>query len=234
MTASSARIRLRPRKATEPIDETDKGTTMSNTTRPRMLRIATFIGAGTLLLAACGGSTADDPPVASGEGATGTTQVANSDVAEGVVTTSPAATDTDSAGVFVGTDPGTATVEIGDITYEFDLNVTCLTMGGAVSAAGVAADGSDVQVNAGFPPEGWETSNEDWPPPSVTIDDGPRDVRWVAGGDVATAFPDGTSQVDSFTSDGNVVVGEATLFSAYTFAEESPTVATGRFEFHCP
>lgn len=106
-------------------------------------------------------------------------------------------------------------------------------MFGALGVAGRATDGSDISVNADFPPEGWEDSAEDWEPPSIRVSDGEQDANWVAGGDVATAYPEGTSQIDSFTSDGRIAVGEATFVNIYTSGDDLE-VQTGRFEFNCP
>jgi len=134
---------------------------------------------------------------------------------------------------FYGNPPGTATVEVGDIKYEFDLSVLCLSMFGAMGVAGEALDGSPVTVDADFPPEGWETSDEDWEPPSISIDDEARDIRWEAGGVATEMYPEGSSQIDSFTADGRLAVGEATFVNSYTFGDELQ-VETGQFEFHCP
>jgi len=99
--------------------------------------------------------------------------------------------------------------------------------------AGTAADGSDVSVDADFPPVGWETSDEGWEAPSISIDDEGRDVRWEAGGVVADMYPEGSSQIDSFTNDGRLAVGTATFVNSYSFGENLQ-VETGQFEFNCP
>jgi hypothetical protein len=195
-----------------------------------------------LLVAACGGSdeesTADESPATTSTTASEFTEAPTDAAEESAATTTTVAVqalgDGDENTTFYGNPPGTGTVEIGETKYEFDLNILCLSMFGAMGVAGVAADGSEVQVNADFPPPGWENSDEDWEPPAVDVDDEERDIRWEAGASVAEFYEgDGVGEITSFTADGRVAVGEANFVNTYS-GFENPTVEQGRFEFVCP
>jgi hypothetical protein len=200
-----------------------------------------------LLATACGGSddestattAADTPTTTSATPVQNTTtQAPNADSDESAQTTTTVAVqalgDGDENTTFYGNPPGTGTVEIGDVKYEFDLSILCLSMFGAMGVAGVAADGSDVQVNADFPPPGWEDSDEDWDPPAVDVDDDQSDISWEAGASVAEFYEDdGVGEITSFTADGRVAVGEANFVDTYS-GFDNPTVEKGRFEFACP
>jgi hypothetical protein len=212
-----------------------------------MRRFYAFALALALVAAACGGSDDEATPTTS-EAVPAPTQQNDADQATEPEEDSAAQSESETTETtvavqalgdgnedttFYGNPPGTATVEVGDIKYEFDLSILCLSMFGAMGVAGEALDGSAVTVDADFPPEGWETSDEDWEPPSISIDDEERDVRWEAGGVATEMYPEGSSQVDSFTADGRLAVGEATFVNTYTFGDELQ-VETGQFEFHCP
>lgn len=195
-------------------------------------------------LAACGGAE-DDSSSPTSEASTttaargpATTEAPPSNPEEPVATTTTVAVqalgDGDENTTFYGNPPGTGTVEIGDIKYNFDLSILCLSMFGAMGVAGVAADGADVQVSADFPPPGWEDSSEDWDPPAIDVDDEGRDISWEAGASVAEFYEgEGIGEITSFMADGRVAVGEANFVNTYT-GFENPTVEQGRFEFVCP
>lgn len=207
-----------------------------------MRRFYAFVFAISLLAAACGGS-GDDNAGATTTTDTNTTttktlddKTGSSDTAATETTTSIAVNalgDGDPNTTFYGNPPGTGTVAVGDTKYEFDLNILCLSMAGAMGIAGQSSDGSPVSVNADFPPEGWESDGEDWDPPSLAIDDDEMDARWVAGGDVGSAYPEGSSVVSSFSSDGRLAVGEASFVNVYT-SGDNLEIQTGQFEFNCP
>jgi hypothetical protein len=59
------------------------------------------------------------------------------------------------------------------------------------------------------------------------------DARWVAGDDAGSAYPEGSSVVGSFSSDGRLAVGEASFVNVYT-SGDNLEVQTGQFEFNCP
>lgn len=210
-------------------------------------RLVILIAVLGLLVASCGGSDGESADTAAAEttttaaasGETTTTAAASEpDSDEPAETTTTVAVqalgDGDENTTFYGNPPGTGTVEIGDVKYDFDLSILCLSMFGAMGVAGVAADGSEVQVSADFPPPGWETSDEDWDPPVVDVDDDERDIRWEAGASVAEFYDgEGVGEITSFTADGRVAVGEANFVNSYS-GFENPTVVQGRFEFACP
>ena len=137
-----------------------------------------------------------------------------------------------------GRDANTAVVTIGDERYEF-ANLFCVTIGGAI---GAASTGGDPRVDIDLPPLDWETSSEDWDPPSVrVIVDGVG--TWIADPE-HTALPGiepGLSQVDSYNSDRFHATGSATFMDASGWQRvqmgldvEPPDPVAGTFEVTCP
>ncbi len=178
--------------------------------------VLTPILAFVLLLVACGGSdngsSADSTP---------TQNAAADETASG--TSNDEATQPSSAGDSqVGSK--TATVTIGDQTYEFNM-LSCIAVGGAVGGTGRATDGSDVSTEINLPPKDWETSSEDWDPPYIRVDDGVNEVDWRAGGDTAQLYPsidESQTSVDSYANNGSVSQGSA------TFAETNSALPVGQ------
>jgi hypothetical protein len=137
-----------------------------------------------------------------------------------------------------GRDANTAVVTVGDERYEFG-NLYCVTIGGAI---GAVSTGGDPRVDIDLPPPDWETSGDDWDPPSVKVT--VRDVgTWIANPE-DTALPNiepGLSQVDSFSSDRFHATGTATFMEARGWqrvgmglADEPPDPISGTFEVTCP
>jgi hypothetical protein len=209
-------------------------------------RLGMLVAMLALTATACGGSDSGDTATtaaaettaAATEDQTATAQELDTTDEESAATTTTVAVqalgDGDESTTFYGNEPGTGTVEIGDVKYEFDLNILCLSMFGAMGVAGVATDGSAVDVSADFPPPGWEDSDEGWEPPLVDIDDEERDISWEAGSIVAEFYDgEGVGEITSFSADGRVAVGEANFVNTYS-GFDNPTVESGRFEFVCP
>ena len=191
-----------------------------------------------LMLAGCGGAATDLAPPTVADSVTYSNAIqqdrpASTGIGAGAIATTNEMNDGEAKASFYGSHPGTGTVEIGEVRYEFNLSVMCLSMIGAMGVAGQALDGSDATVDADFPPPGWKDSATDWDPPSISIEDDDRQIRWQAGGVVAGTYPEGSSQIDSFTTEGRLAVGEATFVNRYTFGE-GIQVESGRFEFNCP
>lgn len=184
-----------------------------------------------LVFAACGGDDDDAalPGSGNGDDTTPTEAPSNGDDGNGD-------DNGNGGGPSGGVEENRAVVTIGDRTYEFDLSVQCLSLFGNMAAAGTAVDGSDVDLTLGLPPEDWETSEEDWDPPYVRVDDDENDLNWRAGGDVVVDMvEEGTSQVDSFTHDGQRASGTATFIDLYAVQrQENPDPVQGTFEFACP
>jgi hypothetical protein len=129
-------------------------------------------------------------------------------------------------------DEASAVVTIDGDRYEFD-GLYCVTMGGALGAASVGADPS---VNISLPPMDWESSPEDWDPPSVRVQSDEPYADFQAGGDTIefdTRLEAGMSQVDSFDSDGYRASGTATFVNLAIFDQPLEPVS-GTFEVSCP
>jgi hypothetical protein len=128
-------------------------------------------------------------------------------------------------------DEASAVVIIGDERYEFD-GLRCVTMGGALGAASM---GGDPSVNISLPPTDWESSGDDWDPPSVRVDGDDPYFHFEAGGDVVLMSPDlaETYMVTSFTSDGYRASGTAAFVDMTQLADPPPPI-NGTFEVSCP
>lgn len=188
-----------------------------------------------LVFAACGGDDDDAavPGDGNGDDTTPTEAPSNGDNGNG----DDNGDDNGNGGPTGGVEENRAIVTIGDRSYEFDLSVQCLSLFGNMAAAGSAVDGSDVNLTLGLPPEDWETDTDnEWDPPYVRVSDDENDLDWRAGGDVVVDMVDeGTSQVDSFTHDGQRASGSATFIDLYAVLRgESPEPIQGSFEFACP
>ena len=144
--------------------------------------------------------------------------------------------------------PGTASVTIGDKTYDFEmtgfLGGQCVTLFGIVAGAGRATDGSDVTVSLSVPPPDYKDDPMyvDFDPPEITVDDDETEQKWEAGGEnlLGDNGPrPGESQVDSWTSDGKSASGTATfidttaLFRASAGLNDRPEPVKGTFEVNC-
>lgn len=137
-----------------------------------------------------------------------------------------------------GRDANTAVVTIGDQRYEFG-NLFCVTIGGAI---GAVSTGGDPRVDIDLPPMDWQTSGDDWGPPSVKVI--VEDVgTWIADPEDTALFniEPGLSQVDSFSSDRFHATGTATFMEASGWQgaqmgleDEPPDPVTGTFEVTCP
>ncbi len=213
-------------------------------TRVRWLSLA---AAAVLVLAACGGD-ADDPATEPTDAAPGSTTTA-SDSGDAATTTVAADATTTTAGGGDGSAGGKyAIVTLGGETYEADFVETfsqCISMGGAIGAVAPIAGLEDASLDLSIPPQGWETSGEEWEPPSVGVDLGEDangvPIDWRASADVVETFPqlEGKSQVDSVTYDGTTISGTATFidfFQAQLFVTgqvDEPQPVMGTFEISC-
>lgn len=181
-----------------------------------------------LVVTACssgeGGSDPTDPPsVPAGEAS----EPAGGDDA----TPAPDDGDDDPLATFRD-EEASARVMIGDQTFEF-AGLYCVTLGGALGAASV---GTDPTVNIDIPPADWETSTDDWDPPSIRLSSDEPYFDFQAGPEAVEFYEGiepGMSQVDSFETDGYRVTGTATFVDVAIFGE-APQPVTGSFEVTCP
>lgn len=145
--------------------------------------------------------------------------------------TAPDASSDDPLGF--GDEENVAVVTIGDDRYEFT-DLYCVSMGGAMGATSV---GGDPQVNIDLPPLDWETSDEGWDAPSIRVSGDDPYFDMQAGGETMAAderVEPGSTQVDSFVSDGYHASGEATFIDATAvMVSEDPQPVTGTFEVTC-
>lgn len=207
-----------------------------------------FLALLSLALAACGGS---DDSGAEDVGDTVTTLADTAEESDGedtpTETTAAAGDDSDAAdtGDSEGSGPSTATVTIGDQTYNFSTEgavvAQCQTnMFGIFSVqlprvddSGAPAEGSIgiVALREGTDPDEIGEVNA----VEVSVDD----EDWIADeADMVYEMYDvmepGMSQVDSVEIDGSTVRGTATFVRQFSlFGEGEPEVVTGTFEATC-
>ena len=195
-------------------------------TRTRISAIA-----AALVLSACGSSDGGTDPSEPGTASSSAT-TASEPAAEPDPTTAPPAASAAPDDLGFGDEAATAVVVIGDERFEFT-NLYCVTMGGALGAMTIAADPS---VDINLPPDGWETSGEDWDPPRVSVTGDEPYLAWHAGGETVELMSNigpGVSQVDSYETDGFRATGTATFVSLAEHSD-SPEGIAGTFEVTCP
>ena len=196
------------------------------------------------LAAACSSDSSDDEPAATTTTAEGATTTAGDDA----TTTTAASTDGGDSGSNPSGDSEYAIVTIGTETYEADMSGTlaaCIALGGAVGGVGQIIEPGSGTIDMTIPPENWESSSEDWDPPSIRVDLGEDangvPIDWRAGGDLVESMPDlaGKSQVDSFAVDGATASGTATFIDFFQVQLASggqvddPEPVEGTFEINC-
>ena len=171
-------------------------------------------------------------------------------------TAAPAATDTDTGDVEssdadgaadgvpdsiadLASETGTATVTIGDETYEFTLAGTatidettyvgrCETLFGMIVGSGFATDGRDITVDMEVPPVDWESYEDDrYDPPAIGVKDNEANASWVAnqGDDFVVG-----SGVNEFEQDEMSASGSATFVNQW---DPDSDPVEGSFEVDC-
>jgi hypothetical protein len=127
----------------------------------------------------------------------------------------------------------TAIVIIGGERYEFT-DLYCVTMGGALGAVSV---GGDPKVDIDIPPRDWETSGEDWGPPTIRVSGNEPYFDFRAGDEMFESddrVGEGMSKVDSFTTDGVRATGTATFIDTNAvMLNQEPDPIEGTFEVTC-
>ncbi|MEX1296526.1 MAG: hypothetical protein AB1Z67_10175 [Candidatus Limnocylindrales bacterium] len=204
-----------------------------------------------LVLVACGGDdeaeaeTAD--PTAAAVEATEAAEATDEPAADEVT-----GTDEDTAGegenadsevpdaiADLASDSGSATVTIGDETFEFSLAGTqtidgttyvgrCQSLFGMVLGSGFATDGRDITVDLEIPPVDWESYEDDrFDAPAIEVEDNVNNASWVA--DQADEFVSGSS-IGEYEQEGTTASGSATFVNQW--APDSEPVE-GTFELDC-
>jgi len=139
----------------------------------------------------------------------------------------------------LASETGSATVTIGDQTFEFSLAGTstnegtthigrCESFFGMVMGNGFAADGRDITVGMEIPPVDWETyEDERFDPPSIEVEDEENNASWVA--DQGNDFVSGSS-VGEYELEGVTASGSATFVNQWATDAEP---VEGSFEIDC-
>ncbi|MGK2947987.1 MAG: hypothetical protein ACSLFP_05395 [Acidimicrobiales bacterium] len=121
----------------------------------------------------------------------------------------------------------TATVVVGDTTYEFTMTYCASFMDG-LAGSGDALDGSGTTLTISLPPEGLGDI------PSITVDSDDR--RWEADETLADMLGNleaGLSEVTSFTVDGLRASGSASFVDTFSAATGGAEAIEGSFEMSC-
>lgn len=207
-----------------------------------------FLALLSMVLAACGGSDDSGAEDVDEDTATTLADTEEESDSEETPTETTAATGEDSdgadAGDSEGSGPSTATVTIGDETYNFSTEgaavAQCQTdMFGIFSVqlpriddSGASADGAItiVALREGTDPDEIGEVNA----VEISVDD----EDWIADEadmifELYDVMEPGMSQVDSVEIDGSTVRGTATFVREFSLFGDEPEVVTGTFEATC-
>jgi hypothetical protein len=139
----------------------------------------------------------------------------------------------------LASETGSATVTIGDETFEFSLAGTktvggtthvgrCETLFGMIIGSGFVTDDRDITLDLEVPPVDWDTyEDERFDPPAVEVEDNETNADWVA--DVGDEFTAG-SGVGEYEQEGATASGSATFVNSWD-PESEPV--EGTFEVDC-
>ncbi len=139
----------------------------------------------------------------------------------------------------LASETGSATVTIGDETFEFSLAGTstidgttyvgrCQSLFGMIVGGGFATDGRDITLDIEIPPTDWETYEDDrFDPPAIEVEDNPNNAKWVADQGDESATGGG---VGEYEQEGVTASGSATFVNQW--APDSEPVE-GTFEIDC-
>lgn len=141
-----------------------------------------------------------------------------------------------------GSGSGSATLTIGIEQFDFDQEMICIALGGAVS--GTFRNDEGVEVNIDVPPEDWETSTTgDWEAPSLTLRDERDEMNWrifEAGPEIATTYGDTAegAVITDFSVDGSHATGNGMAIDTFAVTRanaggEAPSPVPVTFGFEC-
>lgn len=197
---------------------------MTTTSESRPSRLVALLLATVMIAAACGddGESGETGPVDTG---------ATTPAGDG--TAAPAAS---------GSGDGGATVTFGTgEEFEFDQELVCIGLGGALS--GTFRNDEGVEVSIDVPPEDWETSTTgDWEAPSLTLRDERDEMNWrifEAGPEVAAVYAGAENAlITDFSVDGSRASGGGMAIDTFAIAlanagGESPQPVPIVFSFEC-
>ena len=187
-----------------------------------------------LIVAACGNDDADATTEAAAEA---TAQATPATEAE--ESTDAGADEVPDAIADLASDSGSATVTIGDETFEFTLAGTstvdgsthvgrCESLFGMIMGSGFATDGRDITLDIEIPPVDWETFEDDrFDAPAVEVEDNVANASWVA--DQANELVPGGG-VGDYEQQDVTASGAATFVNQW--APDSEPIE-GTFEIDC-
>lgn len=200
---------------------------MTTPTEPRPSRFVVLLLAIVMIAAACGD---DDPGGATPVGDDGSQPAGDDDGDEPPEPPS-------------GSGDGGATVTIGIEQFDFEQEIVCIALGGAVS--GSFSNGEGVEISIDVPPEDWETSTTgDWDPPSLTLRDERDEMNWrifEAGPELATTYGADAEDavITNFSVDGSRATGNGMAIDTFAFTRsgvdgaEAPQPVPVTFGFEC-
>ena len=209
---------------------------MRSLTRHTSRRPVVCLLAFGLLAASCGDDTDSTEPIG------GTADAAAGDDAPAADDgNAPSETGDDTADGGTGT--AVVTLATGE-AFEFDQELVCIALGGAVS--GSFRNDEGVEVSIDVPPEDWETSTTgDWEGPSLTLRDERDEMNWrifEAGPSLAGLYLStevDKARITAFSVDGAHATGNGFVIDTFGVTRagaegsEPPTAVPVTFGFEC-
>lgn len=204
---------------------------MTTNPEPRPSRFVVLLLAIVLIAAACGDDDSGGTTPVGDDGSQPAGDGGGETPADGTAAPDPS-----------GSGSGSATLTIGIEQFDFDQELVCIALGGAVS--GTFGNDEGVEVTIDVPPEDWETSTTgDWEAPSLTLRDERDEMNWrifEAGPELATIYGDTAegAVITNFSVDGSHATGNGMAIDTFAITRanaggEAPSPVPVTFGFEC-
>jgi len=195
-------------------------------------RLVGFTLSIALLIASCGGGGTEDTTAAPDAPTTTAAPGATTAAPTESTTTTTAAPEDDGSQPSGAANQATVTIDGQDYQFDVDMSVVGRCdpdFFGAFWVIASAADGSSASLEMFLVPEG-NANHDETSRISVNLKEA-EERDWNADADGGQGVTAGTSQVDSFSIDGNTVTGTASFVDIYTGDDAT---AQGTFTAICP
>lgn len=202
-------------------------------TQRRLARFAVLALAVVLIAVGCGDAGDTDTTAPDDAGSDGGGVATDETTAPG---------DAGDTGAPTGSGDGGATMSVGIESFDFDEELVCVAIGGAVS--GTFRNEEGVEVSIDVPPEDWESdTTSDWEPPSLTLRDERDEINWrifESAADLAETYPEAAgAEITNFSVDGSHATGNGMAIDTFAITRaaaegaEAPQLVPVTFGFEC-